>query len=149
MFNQNTAADTKIAVLEERLTSYEVMMKKIDEAIQIMGKTSQSISKMLAVHEERLENSSKNDELVIDRIKTIEFKNTEEHNRVIERFILLEDKIETRIENVDKKIDEVTKFRWIIFGALILITFALSNSHIVVDMLTPSQESGRVEYPKK
>ena len=96
MFNQNTAADTKIAVLEERLTSYEVMMKKIDEAIQIMGKTSQSISKMLAVHEERLENSSKNDELVIDRIKTIEVKNTEEHNRVIERFVLLEDKIEIR-----------------------------------------------------
>lgn len=149
MFNQNTAADTKIAVLEERLTSYEVMMKKIDEAIQIMGKTSQSISKMLAVHEERLENSSKNDELVIDRIKTIEVKNTEEHNRVIERFVLLEDKIETRIENVDKKIDEVTKFRWIIFGALILISFALSNSHVVVDMLTPPQESGRVEYSKK
>ena len=88
MFNQNTAADTKIAVLEERLTSSEVMMKKIDEAIQIMGKTSQSISKMLAVHEERLENSSKSDELVIDRIKTIEVKNTEEHNRVIERFVL-------------------------------------------------------------
>ena len=149
MFNQNTAADTKIAVLEERLTSYEVMMKKIDEAIQIMGKTSQSISKMLAVHEERLENSSKNDELVIDRIKTIEVKNTEEHNRVIERFVLLEDKIETRIENVDKKIDEVTKFRWIIFGALILISFALSNSHVLVDMLTPPQESGRVEYSKK
>ena len=149
MFNQNTAADTKIALLEERLTSYEVMMKKIDEAIQIMGKTSQSISKMLAVHEERLENSSKNDELVIDRIKTIEVKNTEEHNRVIERFVLLEDKIETRIENVDKKIDEVTKFRWIIFGALILISFALSNSHVVVDMLTPPQESGRVEYSKK
>lgn len=149
MFNQTTATDTKIAVLEERLTSYEVMIKKIDEAIQLMGKTSQSISKMLAVHEERLENSSKNDELVIDRIKTIEFKNTEEHNRVIERFVSLEGKIETRIENVNKKIDEVTKLRWIIFGAFILITFALSNSSVVVDMLTPPQESDRVEYPKK
>jgi hypothetical protein len=149
MFNKNAAADTKIAVLEERLTSYEIMMKKIDEAIQIMGKTSQSISKMLAVHEERLENNSKNDELVIDRIKTIEVKNTEEHTRVIERFVLLEDKIETRIENVDKKIDEVTKFRWIIFGAFILISFALSNSAVVVDILTPSQSSDRVEYPKK
>ena len=56
MFNQNTSSDTKIAVLEERLSSYEVMMRKIDEAIQIMGKTSQSISKMLAVHEEKIEN---------------------------------------------------------------------------------------------
>ena len=31
MFNSNTSADTKIAVLEERLSSYEIMMKKIDE----------------------------------------------------------------------------------------------------------------------
>ena len=43
MFNNNTAADTKIAVLEERLSAYELMMRKIDEAIQLMGKTSQNI----------------------------------------------------------------------------------------------------------
>jgi hypothetical protein len=59
MLNAFTKTETKIAVLEERLTSYEVMMKKIDEAIQIMGKTSQSISKMLAVHEEKLDQSTK------------------------------------------------------------------------------------------
>ena len=63
MFNKSSN-ETKIAVLEERLTSYEVMMKKIDEAIQIMGKTSQSISKMLAVHEEKLEHNNKNGELM-------------------------------------------------------------------------------------
>jgi len=143
MFNRS--AETKIAVLEERLTSYEVMMKKIDEAIQIMGKTSASISKMLAVHEEKLENSTKSDELIVDRIKTIEIKNTEEHNRVIERFESLEDKIDKRIEGVDKKVEDVTKFRWIVIGAIIIVSFIFSNGHVVVDLLTPNTSPARIE----
>jgi hypothetical protein len=147
MFNKSSN-ETKIAVLEERLTSYEVMMKKIDEAIQIMGKTSQSISKMLAVHEEKLEHNNKNDELIIDRIKTIEVKNTEEHGRVIERFEALEEKIDERIINLDKKVDEVTKFRWLVVGALVIVSFVLSQSSMVVDVLTPDSEQIRIERAK-
>jgi chromosome segregation ATPase len=147
MFSKSSN-ETKIAVLEERLTSYEVMMKKIDEAIQIMGQTSQSISKMLAVHEEKLENSGKNDELIIDRIKTIEVKNTEEHERVIERFEALEKKIDNRIVTVDKKVDDVVKFRWIVVGALVIVSFAFSQSTTVVDILTPSQIPDRIESKK-
>jgi prefoldin subunit 5 len=144
MFNQNTSADTKIAVLEERLTSYEVMLKKIDEAIQIMGKTSQNISKMLAVHEEKLENTNKNDEAIFDRIRVIEVKNTEEHTRVIEKIEGLEDKITM----LDKKVDEVTKFRWLIVGALIIVSFAFSQSTAVVDILTPDRGTTTIERTK-
>ena len=146
MFNRST--ETKIAVLEERLTSYEVMMKKIDEAIQIMGTTSQNISKMLAVHEEKLENNNKNDELLIDRIKTIEVKNTEEHSRVIERFESLEKKIDGRIESVDKKVDDVTKFRWLVVGALVIVSFVFSQSGMVVDILTPDPRQVKIEASK-
>jgi len=123
-------------------------MKKIDEAIQIMGKTSQSISKMLAVHEEKLENSGKNDDLIIDRIKTIEVKNTEEHGRVIERFESLEEKIDERIINLDKKVDDVVKFRWLVVGALVIISFVFSQSSMVVDVLTPDSEKIRIERAK-
>ena len=147
MFSKSSN-ETKIAVLEERLTSYEVMMKKIDEAIQIMGKTSQSISKMLAVHEEKLEHNNKSDELIIDRIKTIEVKNTEEHGRVIERLEALEEKIDERIINLDKKVDEATKFRWLIVGALVIVSFVFSQSNTVVDVLTPDSEQIRIERAK-
>jgi prefoldin subunit 5 len=146
MFNRST--ETKIAVLEERLTSYEVMMKKIDEAIQIMGKTSQSISKMLAVHEEKLENTSKSDEIIFSRIRSMENKNTEEHGRVIKKFESLEKKIDDRIEILDKKVDEVTKFRWLLGGALVIISFAISQSNMVVDILTPDSGQVRMERAK-
>ena len=147
MFNKSSN-ETKIAVLEERLTSYEVMMKKIDEAIQIMGQTGQSISKMLAVHEEKLENTNKNDEVIFNRIRSMEDKNTEEHGRVIERFESLEKKIDNRIESVDKKVDDVTKFRWLVVGALVIVSFAFSQSSMVVDVLTPDAEQIRIEKSK-
>lgn len=140
--------ETKIAVLEERLTSYEVMMKKIDEAIQIMGQTSQSISKMLAVHEEKLDNTNKTDEVIFNRIRSMEDKNTEEHGRVIERFESLEKKIDNRIESVDKKVDDVTKFRWLVVGALVIVSFVFSQSSMVVDVLTPDAEQIRIEKAK-
>ena len=147
MFSKSSN-ETKIAVLEERLTSYEVMMKKIDEAIQIMGQTSQSISKMLAVHEEKLDNTSKSDEIIFSRIRVMEDKNTEEHGRVIERFESLEKKIDNRIESVDKKVDEVTKFRWLVVGALVIVSFAFSQSSMVVDTLTPNSTEVKVEKNK-
>jgi hypothetical protein len=147
MFNKSSN-ETKIAVLEERLTSYEVMMKKIDEAIQIMGQTSQSISKMLAVHEEKLDNTNKTDEVIFSRIRVMEDKNTEEHGRVIERFESLEKKIDNRIESVDKKVDDVTKFRWLVVGALVIVSFVFSQSSMVVDVLTPDAEKIRIEKAK-
>lgn len=147
MFSKSTN-ETKIAVLEERLTSYEIMIKKIDEAIQIMGKTSQTISKMLAVHEEKLDNTNKNDDLIIDRIKTMESKNTEEHHRVIERFEFIDSKINDRIEILDKKVDEVTKFRWLILGGIMIVSFIFSQSSTVVDILTPDSNDARIERTK-
>jgi hypothetical protein len=147
MFSKSTN-ETKIAVLEERLTSYEIMIKKIDEAIQIMGKTSQTISKMLAVHEEKLDNTNKNDDLIIDRIKTMESKNTEEHHRVIERFEFIDSKINDRIEILDKKVDEVTKFRWLILGGIMIVSFIFSQSSTVVDILTPDSNDVRIERTK-
>ena len=137
MFNTNTAADTKIAVLEERLSSYELMLNKIDEAIQLMGKTSQNISKMLAVHNERLEQCSKTDDLIVNMIDDMKSENKEQHTRV-----------EKRISGLEKKIEEFTKFRWVIAGALVIFTFVRSNSHMVVDILTPDTPPGRISQPK-
>ena len=126
MFSKSSQAsnETKIAVLEERLTSYEVMLEKIDEAIQIMGKTSLTISKMLAVHEEKLENNHKNDDLILDRIKSIESKNTEDHTRVIEKISSYEERV------------------------VILLSFIISNVNGEVEVLTPDPTPVTIEKQK-
>ena len=127
MFNQNTSADTKIAVLEERLSSYEVMMRKIDEAIQIMGKTSQNISKMLAVHDEKIEQCNRADDMIGRVLDELRDENREQHEIVSQR-----------IEKIENKLEEFVKFRWILVGVVAVVTFAVSQSHIVVDFLTPN-----------
>jgi gas vesicle protein len=126
MFNQNTSADTKIAVLEERLSAYEVMMNKIDEAIQLMGKTSQNISKMLAVHEEKIDQCNKTDDLISKMLNDLK----DESERHCEA-------VNNRIEKIETKLDEFVKYRWIIVGVFAVVSFAFSQSHMVVDFLTP------------
>ena len=103
---------------------------------------------MLAVHEEKLDNTNKTDEIIFNRIRSMEDKNTEEHGRVIERFESLEKKIDNRIETVDKKVDDVTKFRWLVAGAFVIVSFAFSQSSMVVDILTPDPEQIRIEKAK-
>lgn len=137
MFNQNTSADTKIAVLEERLSAYEIMMRKIDEAIQIMGKTSQNISKMLAVHDERIEQCHKADDVITRLIDELKDENREQHSVVSEKI----QKIETRLE-------EFIKFRWIIVGIAMVVSFAFSQSSMVVDILTPDTQPARIQKGK-
>jgi transcription initiation factor TFIIIB Brf1 subunit/transcription initiation factor TFIIB len=137
MFNQNTSADTKIAVLEERLSSYELLLKKIDEAIQIMGRTSQNISKMLAVHEEKIEQCHRADDYVGRLIEELKIENKDQHEVVSKR-----------IDSLETKVEELGKFRWIIAGAAILLSFVVSQSHIVVDILTPDQQPARIESSK-
>lgn len=134
MFNSNTSADTKIAVLEERLSSYELMMKKIDEAIQLMGRTSQNISKMLAVHEERIEQCHRADDYIGRLIEELKLENKNQHDAVTER-----------IEKVESKLEEVVKFRWIIVGVFAVVSFAFSQSHVVVDLLTPDTSQVQIQ----
>ena len=137
MFNPNTSADTKIAVLEERLSAYEIMMRKIDEAIQLMGKTNQNISKMLAVHEERIEQCHKSDDYISRVIEELRLENKDQHEAVSER-----------IEKIENKLEEFVKYRWIIIGIFAVCSFAFSQSHIVVDFLTPDVPEVQTEKTK-
>jgi chromosome segregation ATPase len=137
MFNPNASADTKIAVLEERLSAYELMMRKIDEAIQLMGKTNQNISKMLAVHEERIEQCHKTDDYIGRVIEELRLENKDQHEAVSER-----------IEKIENKLEEFVKYRWIVIGIFAVCSFAFSQSNVVVDFLTPNVSEVQIEKTK-
>jgi len=137
MFNKNISTDTKIAVLEERLSSYELMLNRIDEAIRIMGNTSQNISKMLAVHEEKIEQSNKADDYISKVIEELRIENKEQHEVVSER-----------IKKIETKLEEVIKFRWILVGIMAVVTFSVSQSNFVVELLKMGNQPTEVIKPK-
>ena len=129
MFNPNASADTKIAVLEERLSAYELMLKRIDEAIQLMGKTNQNISKMLAVHEERIEQCGRSDDYITRMIEELRIENKDQHEAVGER-----------MDKMEEKVEEIGKIKWMTVGCGILLavlTTALST--LASGWWTPSE----------
>jgi archaellum component FlaC len=129
MFNQNTTADTKIAVLEERLSSYELMMRKIDEAIQIMGKTSQNISKMLAVHDEKIEQCHRADNVITSLIDELKTESREQHQEV-----------SRRIDKIEKDVTEIGKIKWMTVGCgVLLAVLATAFSTLASGWWTPSE----------
>jgi hypothetical protein len=129
MFNNTTKSDTKIAVLEERLSSYELMMKKIDEAIQLMGKTSQNISKMLAVHEERIEQSVKTDTMIATLIDKLKDENIKQNEVVSER-----------IDNIEDEIKDISKIKWMTVGCGVLLAILTTAiSALASGWWTPSE----------
>lgn len=110
---QSTNTETKIALLEERLSVYEQMMRKIESAIEKISETSQTISKMLAIHEEKIDQNTKSDEVIIHMVNEIKKSNTDEHNKVLKR-----------VDDMEKTIGDLLKFRWqvaAISGAVVLV----------------------------
>lgn len=130
MFNKNEKVDTRVAILEEKFSVYEQMLTKIEDAIRAISETSQGISKMLAIHEERIEVSNKTDDSILAKLKDVEDKNNTEHNKVM-----------LKIEGLQTKIEDLTKFRWMavgIVGFIAMIGTLLSavNLSIVESKLT-------------
>lgn len=159
MFHQSQKVDTRVAVLEEKYTIYEKMMDKLENAILTISEINQNISKMLTVHEERIDHNIKNDEIIFDKFKRLQDKNSEEHQKVMDKFDSLEKVIETTIKDerkeriseittVNNKIAAITKFRWLIVGGLTAVVALISHPTIVVDILTPNQSPANIREVK-
>jgi hypothetical protein len=135
---QSQTTETKLALLEEKLNMYEQMMKKIESAIEKIGETSQNISKMLAIHEEKIDHASRSDEVIINMVNEIKKSNTEEHNAVLRR-----------VSDMEKTIGDLLKFRWqvaAISGAVVLVVGLVVP---FLDNMLAMPYTGRTEQPTK
>tara|TARA_R110000868_G_scaffold331980_1_gene592947 strand:- start:1664 stop:2104 length:441 start_codon:yes stop_codon:yes gene_type:complete len=102
-------SDTKIAVLEERLSVYEQMMGRIDSAIQKISETSQSISQMLAIHNEKIEQCNRTDNVIVTMIEDIKKTSKEQHDQISKE-------LGERIEKVEVEIRDIGKIKWMVVG---------------------------------
>jgi len=102
----------KIAVLEQRVSDFNNMFSRIDDAITKLSDVNANITKMLAVHEERIEQCNKSDDLIVKMIDNLKHENSREHQEVT-----------GRIDVVEEKIEDIAKFRWMAAGILAVIIF--------------------------
>ncbi len=139
MFGSMSRSDlSKLDVLESKLNIYETlsreMLDKLENAVDKISESNQRIANILAKHDERIEHSIKTDDIIIKMIEDTKEANTKEHKAVI-----------SRLETVEKTIDDLLKFRWqvaAIVGAAVLVVGLVSP--FIDNMLTNSY-NGRTE----
>ena len=111
------AEQIKVAVLEERLQNFETLVSRLDSAIEKIAEVNNNVSRMLAVHEERITKQEEIDAVLFDKIDKLRDKMDSDHDSVTKRLSLLERKL------------------WIGLGALGAIV-ALSNPQ-AIKMIRP------------
>jgi DNA repair ATPase RecN len=113
--------DSKIqlAVLQERFKAHEQIIEKVDTAIQTLSETNQNICRMLAVHDERLDQCNKDD-----------------------------GELCKKVEDIENKIDSLYKFRWQIGGVLAVAAIVIGLLPSFMPSLTTVPMSDRIERTK-
>ena len=87
------AEQVKVAVLEERLQNFESIVTKLDSAIEKLAEVNNNVSRMLAVHEERITKQEEIDSVLFDKIDKLRDKMDFDHDSVTKRLSLLERKL--------------------------------------------------------
>lgn len=131
----------KLDVLETKFNIYEdlskQMLDKLEAAVDKISEANSTIANILTKHDARIEQTLQNDQIFMKEVEEMKNENKEDHKRVYRR-----------IETLESKIEEFVKFRWILVGAVIIISFIFSQSTTVVDILTPQDNSVRIEKTK-
>ena len=83
------------AVLKEKIDNVEKVFNRIDDAIVKIVEVNNNVSKMLAVHDERLVKQEKIDEVLFKKIDELHVKMDEDHKAVLGRLSILERKVWT------------------------------------------------------
>lgn len=129
MFSQ----DSKLAVLESKLNIYEdlsrEMLAKLESAVDKISEGNSRIATILAKHDERIEQSIRNDDLIVKMIDEIKDDNDKEKKEIKERF-----------EKIEAKIEDVLRIKWMTIGCgVILLAVVAALSSLASGWWTPSE----------
>ena len=105
-------------------------MQRIESAIEKISEVNANVTKMLVVHEEKINNGEKIEDIIFTKIDQIKDKMDKDHTAVL-----------SKLQGLEKKV-------WIGIGVLAAISFTINNSGLVRNILTPAQNTGTIERLK-
>ena len=116
---------SKIEVVNQKVEDLKPLIHKMESAIEKLSELNTSVSRMLAVHEERLTKQEEIDNVLFTKIDQLRDKMDLDHNSVL-----------SRIRTIERKM-------WSIAGALAVISVIVSpvGSRIITSTLTPPNSS--------
>ena len=150
--------DREIATIKADVAAMGHLFEKLDDAIEKIGDASANISSILAVHEERIDQTEK---LVTERrresaeavkelhsrITTASRERMEEHKQVQSEMKQSEEKILDAInelrkdvnreqEHLENRIQKLEQWRWILMGVLVGLSMLWPNMSKIIAMLS-------------
>jgi|TARA_E500000318_G_C3555526_1_gene210906 hypothetical protein len=112
----------KIAVIDQKLEDLKPVILKIDAAIEKLSEVNTTVSRMLAVHEERISKQEEVDTVLFTKIDKLRDKMDRDHDLVLQR-----------IRQLEKRV-------WMAVGGLTVLTFMINNNGLISKVLTPPPE---------
>ena len=83
----------KIAVIEQKIEDLKPVIYKIDAAIEKLSEVNTTVSRMLAVHEERITKQEEVDTILFAKIDKLRDKMDRDHDIVLQRIRALEKRV--------------------------------------------------------
>ena len=111
----------KLAVLEQKIEDLKPIVLRIDAAIEKLSEVNTTVSRMLAVHEERLSKSEEIDSVLFAKIDELRDKMDSDHNSVL-----------SRLQDLEKKV-------WVAIGCVVAVSFIAQTNWF--DLTPPSEVS--------
>ena len=130
MYSPSQTIETKVAILEEKIHTTEQLMQRIESAIEKISEVNANVTKMLVVHEEKINNGEKIENIIFTKIDQIKDKMDKDHTAVL-----------AKLQGLEKKV-------WVGIGVLAAVSFTINNSEMLANILTTTQNNGRMERLK-
>ena len=117
---------TEISVLEAKFSIYEdlskEMLDKLERAVDKISESNMNVALILERHESRFEQSDRADKAIMSLIE----------------------RVEKKLDDLESRVDGVTKFRWITIGIATAASVVIGSSGFFANLLTHGNGSGTV-----
>ena len=117
----------KIAIIEQKLEDLKPIVLRIDSAIQKLSEVNTTVSRMLAVHEERISKQEDIDVVLFAKIDKLRDKMDGDHELVLQR-----------IRELEKRV-------WMAVGGLAVLTIGMRVLTVIPQVLTNLPEVSTIE----
>ena len=136
MYSPTQLTETKVAILEEKLNSSDQLLAKIESAIDKLIEANSNITRMLAVHDEKLDKQDKIDAVLFEKIDSL-------HRDLTRQTDAIKKGCEGDIMKVNVRLTDLEKKMWTMAGGLAIVSliFSAVGNKIITNVLTPTPVS--------
>ena len=119
--------DVRLAVLEEKLDVYEELSKemlaKLETAVDKISEANQNVAKILVRHEERLDQTIQSDNAIMKLLEELKKSHEKDAKETEDKIVIL-----------NTRVDELSKFRWIFAGILLVVGIIAGQVNVLESM---------------